>query len=135
MTWSYRVELYDLELWHMIGINLLFPLIMVVVGFFMWKRKWPKKPNWTRGHRTSMSKKNQDTWEFAHRYGGKFDLTYGLILMIPSVVVAILVERGTLQPWTIAALIIVQILVFIKGIILTEMALRKEFDQNGERRR
>jgi len=114
--------------------SLALPIIMIVSGYFMMKREWPKNPNLTRGHRTPMSKKNQDTWRFAHRYSGKFDLTFGLIAIIPSVVVGILAERGTLQVWTVGALIVTQLGVIILGIILTESALKRVFDEHGNRR-
>ena len=114
--------------------SLALPLIMIVVGFMM-KSGWPKKPNWIAGHRTSMSKKNLETWNYAHKYGGKFDVAFGFIAIIPSAIVGILVDTGTLQIWALGALVAAQFFVVILGIIRTEIALRKEFDENGERRR
>ena len=113
--------------------SLLLPLIMIVIGFMM-KSGWPKKPNWIAGHRTSMSKKNKETWDYAHKYGGTFDVLFGFISIIPSALVGINVAQGSLQIWALTALIVAQLFVVILGIILTEIALRKEFDKNGERR-
>ena len=50
--------------------NLLMPLIMLIGGYCMY-RKPPKEINGLVGYRTTMSKKNKNTWKFAHEYCGK----------------------------------------------------------------
>ena len=68
--------------------NLLIPLIMLVCGYFMYNKP-PKEINSVVGYRTKMSKKNKDTWEFAHNYCGRLWLKLGIALVIPSVIVQI----------------------------------------------
>ena len=54
----------------MLLMDLLIPLTMVVFGK-MFMTKSPKNINAVFGYRTTMSMKNKDTWEFAHKYCGK----------------------------------------------------------------
>ena len=54
----------------MLIMDLLLPFTMIGFGkYFM--TKGPKEINSAFGYRTSMSMKNHDTWEFAHKYCGK----------------------------------------------------------------
>ncbi|WP_268051132.1 SdpI family protein [Clostridium ganghwense] len=42
-----------------------------MIGFgLLFMKKPPKEINSTFGYRTTMSSKNKDTWNFAHRYAG-----------------------------------------------------------------
>ena len=50
--------------------NLLMPLIMLIGGYCIYKNP-PKEINGLVGYRTTMSKKNKDTWTFAHDYCGR----------------------------------------------------------------
>ena len=113
--------------------SLLLPLIMIVTGSMM-KSGWPKKPNWVAGYRTLISMKNPDTWDFAHRHFGKFGVVFGAIAILPSAVLGVNVDTGVWPIWALIALFVTQFVVIILGIILTEIALRKEFDKNGEHR-
>ena len=45
--------------------NLLVPLVMLIGGYYMCKRP-PEDINSAMGYRTKRSKKNKDTWKFAH---------------------------------------------------------------------
>ena len=54
----------------MLLMDLLLPLMMAGFGkLFMTKS--PQNINVAFGYRTTMSMKNKDTWEFAHKYCGK----------------------------------------------------------------
>ena len=112
-----------MELWQI-------PLLMVVSGLFM-RKGLPRKVNWWIGYRTSMSRKNQETWVFAHEYCGKLWVFLGLILIVLSTGVSIFIERGI---FTSEILMWAQLIAMFLPIILTEIALKKEFDENGERR-
>lgn len=80
--------------------------------------------------------KNKDTWEFAHKYCGRIWYVCGWILLPISVVPMLFVighsadSVGTLGG-TICA---VQLMPLIGSIFPTEWALRKNFDENGNRR-
>ena len=121
------------------------PLFMVIHGFQI-KKGWAQrvKVNKWNGYRTKMSKKNQETWIFAHNYWGNLLIPFGFILIPLSIGTAILVEHSTFapmdtEPWfgglvTGTISLVVQLIIFCILIIPTEMALKKEFDENGERR-
>ena len=68
--------------------NLLIPLIMLIAGYSMYKNP-PKEINGLVGYRTAMSRKNKDTWAFAHNYCGKLWMKSGGILLIPTVIAQI----------------------------------------------
>jgi heme/copper-type cytochrome/quinol oxidase subunit 4 len=119
---------------------------MVIHGIQI-KKGWAQKVkvNKWNGYRSKLSKKNQETWEFAHEYWGKLLVPFGFILLFLTIGAAILVVRGTFafidtDPWVVGLVtgavgMVVQLIVFMILMIPTDNALRKEFDENGERRR
>lgn len=96
----------------------------------------PKEINAVFGYRTSMSMKNKDTWEFAHKYCGKIWYACGLILL-PITVILLLLIIGKSQDYvgTVGGIICgVQLIPLIGSVLPTEIALKKMFDKNGMRR-
>lgn len=119
----------------MLFMNLLIPLTMIGFGrLFMTKA--PKNINAVFGYRTTMSMKNQDTWEFAHKYFGKLWFKCGLVLLPLSVVPLIFViNKGTNIIGNVGSIVcVVQIVLLIGVVFPTEAALKKTFDKNGIRR-
>ena len=119
----------------MLLMDLLVPLTMVGFGkLFMTKS--PQNINTVFGYRTTMSMKNKDTWEFAHKYCGKLWLKCGLALLPLSVIPLIFVfHKGTDIIGTVGGIVCtVQLVPLIGSISLTEAALKKTFDKNGIRR-
>ena len=106
--------------------NLLMPSIMVIAGYCMYKNP-PKEINGLIGYRTAMSEKNKDTWAFAHDCCGKLWIKSGIILLVPTV----LAQIPFAKTLVIEA---VQVLVLIGSVILVEKALKRTFDENGNRR-
>ena len=119
----------------MLLMDLLIPLTMVVFGK-MFITKSPENINAVFGYRTTMSMKNKDTWEFAHKYCGKLWLKCGLALLPLSVVPLIFVfNKGTDIIGTVGGIVCaVQLIPLIGSIFPTEAALKKTFDRNGIRR-
>ena len=115
--------------------NLLIPLIMLIGGYFIYKKP-PKEINSVIGYRTKMSKKNKETWGFAHNYCGKLWIKLGIALFIPSVIVQIPFIHSSDDVIGIVALIVeaVQVLVLIGSIVRVEKALKRTFDENGIKR-
>lgn len=74
--------------WFMLLCDLLIPIVMVVGGRMMWKH-CPKHINGMLGYRTTRSRKNMDTWKFAHDYCGKLWWKIGWLMIIPSALVHI----------------------------------------------
>ena len=119
----------------MLIMDLLFPFTMIGFGRYFMK-KAPKEINSLFGYRTSMSMKNKDTWEFAHKYCGKVWYVCGMV-MLPITVICMLLVIGENKDCvgSIGGIINgVQLIPLIGAIIPTEIALRKNFDKNGTRR-
>ena len=115
--------------------NLLMPLIMLIGGYCMY-RKPPKEINGLVGYRTTMSKKNKNTWKFAHDYCGRLWIKLGFILLIPTILVQIPFVHSSENTIGIVALIVeaVQLAILIGSIVPVEKALKRTFDENGVRR-
>ena len=120
-----------MELWRFLSISATVPLIVLVSGLLM-RKGGPKKVNWWIGYRTPMACKNKETWVFAHIHCGKSWIIVSPVLMFLSVGVAVFAGREEL---TLGILMIAQIAALIISTIPTDIALRKAFDKNGERRR
>ncbi len=115
--------------------NLMIPVAMICLGqLFM--HKAPQNINYTFGYRTTMSMKNQDTWQFAHRYCGKLWLRLGWILVPLSIVPMLFVSGKNIETIANAGLAVscLQLLPLVGSIIPTEIALKKAFDKNGRRK-
>lgn len=114
---------------------LLVPLIMLFLGLYF-KNKSPKEINSLFGYRTTMSMKNKDTWEFAHHYCGRLWLVLGMIMLPLSVIPMLFFINQDIDVVGIAGGIIegIQVVVLLISIFPTEKALKKTFDENGNRR-
>ena len=119
----------------MLFMDLLIPFTMTGFGRYFLKSA-PKEINTIFGYRTTMSMKNKDTWIFAHHYCGKLWYVSGIISLIITAIALIPVMRETED--TIGAvggvLCGMQMIPLIGSIIPTEKALRRTFDNNGNRR-
>ena len=82
-----------MEFWiFMLIMDLLLSFTMIGFGKYFMK-KAPKEINSVFGYRTSMSMKNKDTWEFAHKYCGKVWYVCGMV-MLPITVIFMLLVIG-----------------------------------------
>ncbi len=116
-------------------INLLIPVSMLTFGWVFDKHP-PKTINGGYGYRTSMSKKNQDTWDFAHHYCGKLWLKIGVVLTFATLIPMIfIIGKGQVALSTFTGFMItIQMTLLIISIFPTEVALRKKFDKEGHYR-
>ncbi len=96
----------------------------------------PGEINGIYGYRTSMSMKNQETWNFAHDYCGRLWVKIGMGLTIAALIECVLTFGKTEHDMSVGCGIIMTIqLIFLLGsIIPTEIALNKKFDKQGKRR-
>ena len=116
---------------------LIIPAVMVGFGAYFMKRA-PKKINYVFGYRTARSMKNEDTWKFAHNFIGKIWLVCGAVLLVVGTASFFTFTANKNEnAASIASLIIlgVQLLVLMCSIIPTESALKKTFDENGNRKK
>lgn len=120
---------------YMLIMDLLVPVTMIGFGRYF-KTKAPKEINAVFGYRTSMSMKNRDTWEFAHKYCGKIWYICGWILLIVTIVAMIpFFGQGADVTGIVGAVILgIQMIPLVGSILPTELALRKQFDKDGNRR-
>ncbi len=121
--------------WFMLVCDLLVPITMATAGGIM-RKHYPKDINGLIGYRTERSQKNMDTWKFAHEYCGKLWLKTGIILLIISALVHVPFMHSTENTIAVMSIIlcVVQCTVMIYTILLTENALKKTFDDNGNKR-
>lgn len=119
----------------MLIMDLLIPLIMIGFGRYFMK-KAPKEINDVFGYRTTMSMKNKDTWEFAHKYCGKLWYVFGLVLLMLTVIAMLLLLGKDIDiVGNVGGVICgIQMIPLLGSIYPTEKALRKTFDKNGNRR-
>lgn len=119
----------------MLLVDLLIPLMMIGYGK-MFLNKIPKNINAAFGYRTTMSMKNKDTWEFAHKYCGNIWYVCGWVMLPLSVIPLLFVLNRSIDTIANVGLIIsvIQLVPLVGSIFPTEIALRKTFDQNGFRR-
>ena len=119
----------------MLIMDLLIPLTMIGFGNLFIKRP-PKSINAIFGYRTPMSCKNQETWDFAHKYCGKLWFISGLVLVQVTAVAMLCIigmDKDTIG--TIGSIVAgVELVPLIGVVIPTEAALRKNFDKDGNRR-
>ena len=117
----------------MLLVILIIPLLMVGFGLLLMKNP-PKKINSVYGYRTRRSVRSQETWDFAHYYFGKLWLVCGLVSIPISLVPICLVLGKSEQVISVAGLIVlgIQTLLLLVTILLTERALKKNFDEFGK---
>lgn len=114
--------------------TLLVPTIMIIFGSIFSKNA-PKNINRIYGYRTPRSMKNQETWEFANKYCGKLWLRIGVImLIITSVLLLISMNFGESVVLVCTSIFVtIQTVTIILSVLPVEMALKKEFDDEGKR--
>ena len=119
---------------YMFIMDLLLPIVMILFGGYFFK-KAPKEINAVFGYRTSRSMKNRDTWKFAHRYCGRIWAIFGLVLLpiVVGVMLCFIHADTTTVGYVGAAIVVFPLILIIISIVLTENALKKNFDKNGNK--
>lgn len=121
--------------WFLLICDLIVPVCMVVGGRAMWKHM-PAQINDFVGYRSLRSTKNADTWKFANAHCGRLWWKAGWMMLIPSALAHIPFYHGS--EGTLGALgcvlCTVQCVVMFALIFQTEKALKRAFDENGNRR-
>lgn len=110
--------------------SLLVPLSMILLGY-TWKDNPPKDRHGISGYRTAMSRINDETWKYAHRYWGRMNYVLGIILMILSLFVLILMRDHTNFEMISVYLVFIQLGIMVLTIIPTEFLLHKHFTKQG----
>lgn len=115
--------------WFMLICDLLTPVLMIICGNMMWKHT-PKNINGVIGYRTKRSMKNMETWKFAHVYCGRLWWKIGWVMLVFSTIVHILMYNSSEDVIGLngGALCTIQCIILFVPIVLTERALRRNFD-------
>jgi uncharacterized membrane protein len=115
--------------------NLLVPIIMLLFGIKLRKHE-PKNINGIYGYRTTMSMKNKETWKFANQYCGLVWEKIGAIMLILSIIISViaLTRNYNVQGNICGILVTIQSLVLVASIFPVEKELKKNFDENGNRK-
>ena len=122
--------------WYIMSlVALLMPLTMIGFGLVFMKNP-PKRINDFYGYRTKRSMRSQDTWDFAHHFFGKLWLVCGLVSIPFSLVPMWFVVDKSKEVIGMTGLIVVclQAILLLIPIIVTEKALKKNFDEFGRHR-
>ncbi|HEX3016538.1 MAG TPA: SdpI family protein [Caproicibacter sp.] len=116
-------------------VSMLIPIFMIIYSN-IYRNKAPKDINGTNGYKTAMSRLNRDTWEFANHYYNNLMRVAGWVLLVVSLVAMLFVRGKNEEIINNSGLIllVVQIIVILVCVIPTEKALRKTFDENGNRK-
>ena len=121
----------------MFVMNLLIPLVMIIYGR-VFEKKPPKiaRSKFAFGYRTVMSMRNEETWEYAHRFFGKLWFRFGIAVGLISIIVLFFFIGKDKDTVGFAGMIIcyVQLVAMLLPVIPTELALRRRFDKYGNRR-
>ena len=121
----------------MLVMNLLTPLVMIIYGR-VFEKKPPKiaRSKFAFGYRTVMSMRNEETWEYAHRFFGKLWFRFGIAVGLISIIVLFFFIGKDKDTVGFAGMIIcyVQLVAMLLPVIPTELALRRIFDKYGNRK-
>lgn len=127
---------FEMGFWiFMVISSMTLPVLMIIIGYVFVKHP-PRTINGIYGYRTSMSRKNQKTWDFAHYYCGKLWWKTGWVMCFLTLPIALPVigksddaVGGILGIW-----VCLQCGVMIVTIAIVERKLKKNFDKNGNAR-
>lgn len=121
----------------MLVMNLLTPLVMIIYGR-IFEKKPPKiaRSKFAFGYRTVMSMRNEETWEYAHRFFGKLWFRFGIAVGLISIIALFFFIGKDKDTVGFAGMIIcyVQLVAMLLPVIPTELALRRRFDKYGNRK-
>lgn len=111
------------------------PVLMIAMGNVFLKCP-PKNINDIYGYRTTMSGKNQETWDFAHHYCGKVWHKVGWVLFVLTlpVMLPVIGKSEDTVGFTGGILVMIQCVVLVGSVFPVERALSKEFDKDGNRK-
>ncbi|MDO5100395.1 MAG: SdpI family protein [Eubacteriales bacterium] len=112
--------------------TLLIPVALLLIWYVCPKFKTIHNAS---GYRTSRSMKNQETWNFAQTHCAKTSLYMFFPALFLAIVIMPTVMSGSIDQigWIGLAVTMIQMMSFVVIIVSTEGALRKTFDEGGNR--
>ena len=125
-----------MKTWFIMSIVSLFvPLIMLLIGIIFIK-KAPNKINPVYGYRSRHSMKSIEAWKFAHYLCAKIWLYAGIVMLTLTILAMLLVlNKGQETIGLVGTITLyVQLAVIVLSIIPVEVALKRNFDENGNKK-
>ena len=115
--------------------TLVVPVIIFTVGILFLKFQ-VKDINSLIGYRTPMSMKNQDTWDFANRYFPKVWIKMSVMTFVLTLICWLVLRNQSIAvaEKVATAIILIQTAILLFSIIPCEIALKKNFDKDGNRK-
>jgi uncharacterized membrane protein len=104
------------------AVFIMIDIVFIFFGF-LFVQFPPKKINSFYGYRTKNSMKNQENWDFAHRYSGKMMTTLFLILLMGTNTLLIL--KISLESTWLIMWMTIHFLAVILVLFKTESQLKK----------
>lgn len=116
-------------------LSLFIPLLMLIFGVVFLK-KTPNKINPVYGYRSRRSMKSPEAWKFAHFLCAKIWIALGAILLVVSLVAMLFMLNKSEDVIGIVFQILMysQLAIMILSIIPVEIALKRTFDENGNKK-
>lgn len=113
-------------------VTLLIPAALLLTWYLCPKLKII---NSASGYRTKRSIQNQDTWDFAQKYCSKISLYMFFPSLILAIAIKLIVSSKSIDRigWTGLGITMIQMMSFIVIMISTEKALKKNFDESGNK--
>ncbi len=106
-------------------------IFLIIVGV-IFKMFPPKKINSIAGYRTTLSMKNQDTWNEAQRFSAISFIILGIVYVVLGLIIYLINQLFE------AETILFEFIVFMAGVainlIIDERHLRKNFNKDGSRK-
>lgn len=99
------------------------PMVMILGGYMM-KYHRTEEINSIYGYRTSRSKRNKETWNFAHEKCGSLWMVWGSWMLGLSVIASLFLFE---KDWFVLVEMGIQIVVLLASVIVVENMLKKEF--------
>ena len=116
--------------------SLLVPVALIILGS-IFSKEVPPDINGSSGYKTARSRLSQETWEFANQYFARIARVIGWVLLVLSVAAMMLLrgkDDGDMSAYG-AVVVFGQVIVLVlAGVLPTEAALKKNFDENGKRK-
>ena len=109
--------------------NLILPVLMIVIGYFLYSDP-PKKRNFALGIRTYMSMKSEATWDYAQVFTGKLFFYIGILEILAVCVIHLILGYHDLTQM----ISILEIIVLGFIILADEISLYLHFDHKGNKK-
>ena len=118
---------------YLIFLLCLIPGLLILVLGILLKLRPPRSINALYGYRTTSSMRNMDTWMLANIYSAKVMMVVGIVNLLGGTALASSAKQSMLEQASLGYVLFF-VLSVITVIPITEMFLKKKFDNKGNRK-